>query len=94
MLRSQIKTPIGASDVACPLPRKLFLCAMPTNLYGPGDNYDLNTSHVLPALLRKAISVTNEHQPSMTQPDLRYYPEHNPITLNLGAMLCDVARAG
>ena len=26
---------------------------MPTNLYGPGDNYDLETSHVLPALLRK-----------------------------------------
>ena len=26
---------------------------MPTNLYGPGDNYDLNSSHVLPALLRK-----------------------------------------
>jgi GDP-L-fucose synthase len=26
---------------------------MPTNLYGPGDNFDLNTSHVLPALLRK-----------------------------------------
>lgn len=30
-----------------------FLCAMPTNLYGPGDNYDLNTAHVLPALIRK-----------------------------------------
>lgn len=30
-----------------------FLAAMPTNLYGPGDNYDLATSHVLPALLRK-----------------------------------------
>ena len=30
-----------------------FLAAMPTNLYGPGDNYDLSTSHVLPALLRK-----------------------------------------
>jgi GDP-L-fucose synthase len=30
-----------------------FLCAMPTNLYGPGDRYDLNDSHVLPALLRK-----------------------------------------
>jgi len=30
-----------------------FICAMPTNLYGPGDNYDLKTSHVLPALLRK-----------------------------------------
>jgi GDP-L-fucose synthase len=30
-----------------------FIAAMPTNLYGPGDNFDLNTSHVLPALLRK-----------------------------------------
>jgi GDP-L-fucose synthase len=30
-----------------------YLCAMPTNLYGPGDNYDLGTSHVLPALMRK-----------------------------------------
>ncbi|MEN9207478.1 MAG: GDP-L-fucose synthase [Gloeomargarita sp. GMQP_bins_120] len=29
------------------------ICAMPTNLYGPGDNFDLATSHVLPALLRK-----------------------------------------
>lgn len=31
-----------------------FVSAMPTNLYGPGDNYDLETSHVLPALIRKA----------------------------------------
>ncbi len=30
-----------------------FISAMPTNLYGPGDNFDLNNSHVLPALLRK-----------------------------------------
>ena len=30
-----------------------FIAAMPTNLYGPGDNYDLATSHVLPALIRK-----------------------------------------
>ena len=30
-----------------------FISAMPTNLYGPGDNYDLKTSHVLPALIRK-----------------------------------------
>ena len=30
-----------------------FLAAMPTNLYGPGDNYDLKNSHVLPALMRK-----------------------------------------
>ncbi|HEX4029772.1 MAG TPA: GDP-L-fucose synthase [Terracidiphilus sp.] len=31
-----------------------YLAAMPTNLYGPGDNFDLKTSHVLPALMRKA----------------------------------------
>jgi GDP-L-fucose synthase len=31
-----------------------FISAMPTNLYGPGDNYDLKSSHVIPALLRKA----------------------------------------
>jgi GDP-L-fucose synthase len=30
-----------------------FISVMPTNLYGPGDNFDLNNSHVLPALLRK-----------------------------------------
>lgn len=30
-----------------------FIAAMPTNVYGPNDNYDLNTSHVLPALIRK-----------------------------------------
>ncbi len=31
-----------------------FISAMPTNLYGPGDNYDAESSHVLPALIRKA----------------------------------------
>jgi GDP-L-fucose synthase len=31
-----------------------FNSAMPTNLYGPGDNFDLNSSHVIPALMRKA----------------------------------------
>lgn len=31
-----------------------FISAMPTNLYGPGDNFDLNTSHVIPAIMRKA----------------------------------------
>ncbi len=30
-----------------------FVAAMPTNLYGPGDNFDLETSHVLPAMMRK-----------------------------------------
>jgi len=33
--------------------RKDYIALMPTNLYGPGDNYDLNTSHVLPAMIRK-----------------------------------------
>ena len=32
-----------------------FIAAMPTNLYGPGDNFDLKASHVLPALIRKMI---------------------------------------
>jgi GDP-L-fucose synthase len=41
-----------------------FISAMPTNLYGPNDNYDLNNSHVLPALLRKfhAAKTKNESQ--------------------------------
>ena len=30
-----------------------YKCLMPTNLYGPGDNYDLNSSHVIPALIQK-----------------------------------------
>jgi GDP-L-fucose synthase len=33
--------------------RTRYMCAMPTNLYGPNDNYELETSHVLPALIRK-----------------------------------------
>ena len=37
-----------------------FISVMPTNLYGPNDNYDLNNSHVLPALLRKFISAKRE----------------------------------
>ena len=37
-----------------------FISAMPTNLYGPNDNFDLETSHVLPALLRKAHTAKEE----------------------------------
>ena len=36
-----------------------FISVMPTNLYGPNDNYDLHNSHVLPALLRKVITAKN-----------------------------------
>jgi GDP-L-fucose synthase len=37
-----------------------FISAMPTNLYGPGDTYDLNASHVIPALLLKAHAARRE----------------------------------
>ena len=39
---------------------------MPTNLYGPNDNYDLETSHVLPALIRKFIEAKKTNAPSVT----------------------------
>lgn len=42
-----------------------FISAMPTNLYGPGDNYDLEKSHVIPALLRKAHEAKLSGSPSM-----------------------------
>ena len=43
-----------------------FISAMPTNLYGPGDNFDLATSHVLPALMRKAHEAKRRGDASMT----------------------------
>jgi GDP-L-fucose synthase len=43
-----------------------FISAMPTNLYGPGDNYDLESSHVIPALLRKAIEARDSGAETMT----------------------------
>ena len=39
-----------------------FISAMPTNLYGPNDNYDLNGSHVLPALIRKFHEAKKENK--------------------------------
>ena len=42
-----------------------FISAMPTNLYGPNDNYDLQNSHVLPALLRKFHEAKVEGKPSV-----------------------------
>jgi GDP-L-fucose synthase len=42
-----------------------FISAMPTNLYGPGDNYDLETSHVLPALIRKIHTAKITGAPSV-----------------------------
>lgn len=43
-----------------------FISAMPTNLYGPNDNFDLEKSHVLPALLRKFITASRNKEKSVT----------------------------
>ena len=43
-----------------------YLAAMPTNLYGPGDNYDLANSHVLPALIRKTADAIRANAASIT----------------------------
>lgn len=42
-----------------------FISAMPTNLYGPGDNFDLATSHVMPALIRKTEMARQQGTPIM-----------------------------
>ncbi len=42
-----------------------FISAMPTNLYGPNDNYDLDKSHVLPAMLRKFITAKRNNLPEV-----------------------------
>jgi GDP-L-fucose synthase len=42
-----------------------FISVMPTNLYGIGDNYDLNNSHVLPALIRKMYEAKTHNKPEM-----------------------------
>ncbi|MEO6176102.1 MAG: GDP-L-fucose synthase [Flavobacterium circumlabens] len=43
-----------------------FISVMPTNLYGPNDNYDLKNSHVLPAMLRKFITAKKNNDPIVT----------------------------
>ncbi len=42
-----------------------FISAMPTNLYGPNDNYDLNTSHVIPALIKKFLDASKKGEQSV-----------------------------
>lgn len=43
-----------------------YISAMPTNLYGPGDNFDLTSSHVIPALMRKAHAAHEHNEATMT----------------------------
>jgi GDP-L-fucose synthase len=42
-----------------------YIAAMPTNLYGPGDSFDLNASHVIPALMRKIDTATRKGRPTV-----------------------------
>ena len=42
------------------------ICVIPANLYGPGDNFDLKTSHVIPALIRKFIAAKESGAPSVS----------------------------
>lgn len=42
-----------------------FIACMPTNLYGPGDNFDVHSSHVIPALIRKFVIAQKEHHPEV-----------------------------
>ncbi len=46
--------------------QRRWISAMPTNLYGPGDNFDLNSSHVLPAMIRKFHDAKVESLPHVT----------------------------
>ena len=43
-----------------------FISAMPTNLYGEKDNFDLETSHVIPALIRKFVEAKTNNLPTVT----------------------------
>ena len=43
-----------------------FICLMPTNLYGPNDNYDLENSHAMPGLLRKFIEAVKNNSPTIS----------------------------
>jgi len=43
-----------------------FISVLPTNLYGPHDNFDLHNSHVLPALIKKFVTAKRENQPSVS----------------------------
>ncbi len=43
-----------------------FRCVMPTNLFGPHDNFDLDTSHVLPALMHRFHQATRQNAPTVT----------------------------
>jgi GDP-L-fucose synthase len=76
-----------------------YLAAMPTNLYGPGDNYNLMNSHVIPAMIRKfhlAKLAAERNWPAIEQDEARHGPIPQEIrrqlydtcTLNLAPCIC------
>jgi GDP-L-fucose synthase len=55
-----------------------FFSVMPTNLYGPNDNFDLKTSHVLPALIRKFHTAKNQPKPRGKAPSVTIWGTGKP----------------
>ena len=69
-----------------------YLCVMPTNLYGPNDNFDLETSHVLPALIRKfhLTKLANQgHWEGIKKDEQKYGTIPEEIKLSLGFRTSD-----
>ena len=64
-----------------------FISAMPTNLYGPNDNFDLNASHVLPALIRKFHDAKQSRQPRGDDLGHRLAPPRVPARRRPGGRL-------
>src|SRR5205085_6139648 len=74
-----------------------WLSLMPTNLYGPGDNFDLNTSHVLPAMIRKFHEAATET--SGGSASVRLWGSGNPLreflhVEDLTRAACDLMEGG
>lgn len=65
-----------------------YIAAMPTNLYGPNDNYDLNNSHVLPAMIRK-LHLAKLAQAGDIEGINRDEAAHGPIPADLKTKLLD-----
>ena len=64
-----------------------YLCVMPTNLYGPNDNFDLETSHVLPALIRKfhlAKLADQGDQEAIKRDEQKYGAINEEVKISLG----------
>src|SRR5205823_3382659 len=70
--RDECALRISQEDAACPgtgLPPTVWFNALfllPVNLYGPGDNFDLETSHAIPAIIKKCLDAVNNGTENVT----------------------------